>query len=95
MLQKLDAAIANYQLAVQFDEKNSQAYSNLGVAYYRQGKLDDSINAFKRAVALEPNNAQFKVALADVLKKAGRSKEAKEINSEAEASEKGKKKKKG
>lgn len=87
MLQKLDAAIANYQLAVQFDDRNSQAFSNMGVAYYRQGRMDDAINAFKRATALEPDNAMFKTALSDVLKKAGRGKEA------PEKSEKGKKKK--
>lgn len=93
--QKLDAAIANYQLAVQFDNRNSQAYSNLGLAYYRQGRLDDSISAFRRAVELEPNNAQFRTALGDVLKKAGRGKEAKEMDRGADSSEKGKKKKKG
>jgi cytochrome c-type biogenesis protein CcmH/NrfG len=86
-LQKLDAAIANYQLAVQFDDRNSQAFSNMGVAYYRQGRLDDAINAFKRATALEPDNAMFKTALSDVLKKAGRGKEAPEKGA------KGKKKK--
>lgn len=95
LVQKLDAAVANYQMAVQFDERNSSAYYNLGGAYYRQGRYNDSVNAFQNALKLEPNNPQFKTGVAEAMKKAGRGKEAKEMDRGNESSEKGKKKKKG
>jgi Flp pilus assembly protein TadD len=93
MQQKLDAAVANYRLAVQFDEQNSSAYYNLGAAYFRQGRTEDAANAFKQAYKLEPANAKFREAAVGVMKKSGRGKEAKEMERGAEPSEKGKKKK--
>eukprot|EP01097_Dermamoeba_algensis_P004480 TRINITY_DN2914_c0_g1_i1.p1 TRINITY_DN2914_c0_g1~~TRINITY_DN2914_c0_g1_i1.p1 ORF type:complete len:336 (+),score=86.13 TRINITY_DN2914_c0_g1_i1:72-1079(+) len=53
-----------------------KGYSRLGAAYYGLQKYDDSYNQYKKALALDPNNAQTKTALAESFKKV----EAEEAN---------------
>jgi Flp pilus assembly protein TadD len=66
----------------------------MGQAYVRQGRFNEAVNAFRRATEIEPDNAQFKQALADSLKLAGRKNEAKEVSGGKEKKEKKEKKKK-
>ena len=52
----VDAAIEQMQLAVVAEPTWSDAYKGLGQALYRAGELDDAINAFEKAVELDPTN---------------------------------------
>jgi tetratricopeptide (TPR) repeat protein len=91
MLQKYDAAISNLQIAAQLDPQNPTPHVKMGQAYIRQGRFNEAVNAFRRATEIEPANAQFKQALADALKLAGRKSEAKEVSGGKEKKEKKKK----
>lgn len=48
----LTLAINYYQLAIENDENYSQAYSNLGLAYQKQGNIAEAIWANRKAIAL-------------------------------------------
>lgn len=48
----LTAAIAAYQQAVELDPGHALAYSNLGLAYVRQGRAAEAIWTSRRAIAL-------------------------------------------
>lgn len=52
-----DESIEQMQLAVAAEPKWSDAYKGLGQALYRGGELDGAIEAFERAVELDPKNA--------------------------------------
>lgn len=52
--------------AVHKDKKMAEAWNNLGVAHYfsgatskRQGKIEDAIRTYERAIALDPGDATF------------------------------------
>ncbi|AGI22640.1 hypothetical protein H681_03790 [Pseudomonas sp. ATCC 13867] len=45
-------AIQLYEQAIKLDPRDGQAYSNLGIAYQKSGKLAESISANRRAIAL-------------------------------------------
>jgi tetratricopeptide (TPR) repeat protein len=49
-----------------------RALNNLGVALGSQGKLDDAIQQFKRALALDPDFAQARHNLTTALQARGR-----------------------
>src|SRR4051812_1677757 len=45
-------AVAPLRAAIALDDRFASAWSNLGVAMLRQGKLDEGIRAIERAVSL-------------------------------------------
>eukprot|EP00249_Psilotum_nudum_P025593 c30253_g1_i1 orf=121-1452(+) len=54
---KYEAAIGDCNKAVQIDPNYSKAYSRLGLAYYAQGRYQESIDkGFKKAFSLDPNS---------------------------------------
>ncbi|GAB4276674.1 MAG: hypothetical protein Kow0029_18870 [Candidatus Rifleibacteriota bacterium] len=52
---KTTEAIFAYQKSVSCWPKNAQAQYNLGVALATQGKIDQAIRAWKRAIWVEPD----------------------------------------
>jgi tetratricopeptide (TPR) repeat protein len=56
----LDKAIIFYERALQNDPGLASAWANLGAAYQEQGNTPKSIEAFNKAVSLEPGNETYK-----------------------------------
>ncbi len=53
-------AIYRWERAVQIDATYASAYNNLAVGYEHEGQLDKAREAYEKAVALEPDNAQIR-----------------------------------
>ena len=53
-LAKTKEAIESLQIAIKLDPDNSTAHQMLGVAYFRQNRYPDAIQALHRAIALNP-----------------------------------------
>lgn len=49
----LDAAIADYNQAIELDDENVRAYRSKGYAYYKQGKHDEAIENYTKAINLD------------------------------------------
>jgi len=58
--------------AIEIDPGLAEGYSALGYAYYQQGKLEDSLQAFQTAVELDANNFETWVGAAMVSYNLGR-----------------------
>jgi tetratricopeptide (TPR) repeat protein len=52
----MDAAVREYQRAVELDPGTSVLWYDLGVALWHQGNKDGAFQAFRKAVVLEPTN---------------------------------------
>src|SRR5262249_54851399 len=50
---KLEGAIADFDLAIAFDQNFARAYYNRAVARYRQGSLSEALDDFDRAIQLD------------------------------------------
>jgi superkiller protein 3 len=48
-----------YQRAIKLNPQMADAWANIGAVYHDQGKDDASVDAFKKAQALDPKNATF------------------------------------
>jgi tetratricopeptide (TPR) repeat protein len=56
-----DDAIHDYNLALEFDPKNTftcLVYSNRGVAYRKKGEYDQALADYTQAITLDPNGSQ-------------------------------------
>ncbi len=62
----LERAIVKYQEVIALEPTASNAYNNLGLAYYYLGRLDEAIEAYKKAIDLESVVAFFHDNLGDV-----------------------------
>lgn len=60
----LDGIIAEYKEAIKLDPTFSPAYYSLGLAYLKDKKKKEAIEAFENALAFNPECIQYKVALA-------------------------------
>ncbi len=56
-LNRIDDAIADYQLCVRKDENFEPAFQNLALAYLGQGRAEEARHAIRKALALGPVNA--------------------------------------
>ena len=54
---KLDAAVTEFQAAIQSDARYTAAHANLAYTYDRLGRVDEAIAEYKETVALDPKNA--------------------------------------
>ncbi|MEM6503611.1 MAG: tetratricopeptide repeat protein, partial [Cyanobacteria bacterium P01_C01_bin.89] len=54
---KLDAAIASYDRAIELNPNDAIAYNNRGLALSDQGELEAAIASYDRAIELNPNYA--------------------------------------
>ena len=53
-----DQAIEAYKKSINFDNKFTDAYVNLGFIYLKRKKYDDALKCFEKVVELEPNNPE-------------------------------------
>ncbi|HID94094.1 MAG TPA: tetratricopeptide repeat protein [bacterium (Candidatus Stahlbacteria)] len=62
----------------------AKAYYNLGNALFRKGKLDDAIEAYKRALRINPNDmdAKYNLELAQKVSKQSKAKQSQEQKEE-------------
>lgn len=51
----IEQSIANYDKAIELNPNYTNAYHNLGIAYYHQGRLDEAIAEFDKAIQINPN----------------------------------------
>ena len=73
---KLDEAIEQYKLALQFDPKYAAAHMNLGAALSGQAKFDAAVPHMETALRLQPNNGDFHLMYANLLQRIGRNDDA-------------------
>jgi Tfp pilus assembly protein PilF len=53
-------AIYRWERAVEIDPTYAAAYNDLAVGYEHEGQLDKARQAYEKALALEPDNAQIR-----------------------------------
>lgn len=75
----LDRALELAQKAVLLDESDARGFGELGFAHLYRKEHDASINAYTRALTLNPNDADLMSDMADALAHCGRSQEAVEL----------------
>jgi Tfp pilus assembly protein PilF len=73
---KLDEAIEQYKIALQFNPKYADAHMNLGTALSGQAKFDAAAPHMEAASRLQPNNGGFHLMYANLLQRMGRRDEA-------------------
>lgn len=49
-------AIQNFELALQYDSLNEEAWRNVGLSYLNSGQPDKALNALNKAVEINPNS---------------------------------------
>jgi tetratricopeptide (TPR) repeat protein len=73
---KLDEAIEQYKLALQFDPKYAAAHMNLGATLSGQAKFDAAVPHMETALQLQPNNGDYHFLYANLLQRIGRNDDA-------------------
>ena len=66
-LKEYGKAVECFQRAIKINSKDADAHFNLGVALYNQMKLDEAIEAYRKAYYLNRTNASSRQALIDTL----------------------------
>ena len=74
--QQFEAAASLLEIAVTMPEVGAEQYANLGIAYSRTEKYDDSIKAFDKALGLAPGNADVLTEKGLVFREQGKFAEA-------------------
>jgi tetratricopeptide (TPR) repeat protein/TolB-like protein len=80
---KWSDCIAGYEKAISIDSTKPLYYSNRGVAYFRLGRYPDSIKDFEKAAQMSPNDADFRVNLADAYRASNQTAQAASAYDEA------------
>ena len=57
-LGRLNAALADYDRAIQIDDKDICAYHNRGITYHQLGMFDEALADFTYVLHLDPNYAE-------------------------------------
>ena len=73
---KLEQAIEEYKIALQFDPNYTGTHMNLGAALSAQAKFDAALPHMETALRLEPNKGDFHLMYANLLHRIGRNDEA-------------------
>ncbi len=74
---EIDGAIAAYQKALVFNPVNPKVHMSLGKIYYSEkGLYYESVNAYKRAIDLDPRSMDARMGLGEVYEDKGLYKEA-------------------
>src|SRR5881227_2324426 len=73
---KLEQAIEQYKVALQFDPNYAGTHMNLGAALSAQAKFDAALPHMETALRLEPNKGDFHLMYANLLHRIGRNDEA-------------------
>ena len=53
---KYDAAIEDFNAALNVDSNNADAWAALGLAYEKQGNKAKAVESYQRAMQVSPNN---------------------------------------
>jgi serine/threonine protein kinase len=75
---KTDEAISLFRRALAKDNKVLSALEGLGLIYFNKGDYKKTVQYTKRAVALSPNNVEYRTLLGDAYFKLARYKDARE-----------------
>ncbi|MDC0431557.1 tetratricopeptide repeat protein, partial [Paracoccaceae bacterium] len=75
-LKNTEKTIASYQKALQLNPNHTDAYNNMGMALYDQGRFDEAVESYQKAVKLEPDFADAHYNLGNALKQTGDLKQA-------------------
>ncbi|WP_299777460.1 adenylate/guanylate cyclase domain-containing protein [uncultured Roseobacter sp.] len=75
----LDDALSFAREAIDLDEADARGFGELGFAHLYRKEHDPAINAYDRALKLNPNDADLMSDMADALAHMGRSEEAVEL----------------
>lgn len=67
-----EEALQHYSEAIKLDPKDLTAQMNSGICYMVLEKWEEALGRFKIAVALRPDNGMVHFALADALRRTGR-----------------------
>lgn len=54
---QVDAAMAEYRLALELDPKNDEAHQLLGIAHAWKGEINEALKCFEKAIEINPNRA--------------------------------------
>ncbi|MGH7323686.1 MAG: tetratricopeptide repeat protein [Candidatus Rokuibacteriota bacterium] len=74
---EVDAAIGAYQKALTYNAVNPRVYVSLGKIYYgEKGLYYEAVNAYKRAIDLDPRSVEARMGLGEVYEEKGLYKEA-------------------
>src|SRR5437870_2378380 len=73
---KLEQAVEEYTIALQFDPNYAGTHMNLGSALSEQAKFDAAVPHMETALRLEPNKGDFHLMYANLLHRIGRNDEA-------------------
>jgi Tfp pilus assembly protein PilF len=73
---RLEEAVEQYKLALQFNPKDAKAHTSLAVALTGQAKFDAAVPHMETALHLEPNNGEFHLVYATLLQRIGHNDEA-------------------
>ena len=65
-IDRFDVAELGYKQYLKFHPNDAQTVHDLGVAYHRQGKLNDAIRQYRRALELKPDMAQAHYNLGNI-----------------------------
>jgi hypothetical protein len=61
-----ESAVKEYRISIALNGRNAKAYNNLGIAYYRQGKIDAATEAFGMALKIDPGYQEAAANLGNV-----------------------------
>lgn len=71
-LSHFEEAIVHFIKSIELDPFHIQAHSNLGLSYYRCGKIQEAIDYFKKTLQLKPDLSVIRFNLASLLLKTNR-----------------------
>ena len=60
---KFDAAIEDFNAALNVNANNSEAWAGLGFCYEKLNNHAKAVESYQRAVVVNPNNSQARAAL--------------------------------
>jgi Tfp pilus assembly protein PilF len=61
---KYDAAIEDFDAALNVDPNNGDAWASLGQAYERSGNKPKAVESYQRAMQVNPNNQTARTGIA-------------------------------
>ena len=74
--QHYDAALREYRKVLALDANFAEAYSGMGLVYWKTGQIDDAINAFQKALARNNDLFQAHAVMGILLSKRGQNTQA-------------------